>query len=163
MKMIGKTLSVGGKDMQRKIVASRAEIRIVLYFPADDEDFEDVLLNTPKIPMLVDSPHVTRRIAAQRSRFIIFGTDPEWLSDQFRKPNSRLGSIRIPGARTSRIRQELRDAGITESVAFIIATNPVSFSTPQDFRSPDFHRRISHVGTGFIPDQAFGGFPKRVP
>jgi hypothetical protein len=49
-----------------------------LYLPADEDDLKQ-LLDTPKIPLLWDSEHVTRRIAAQRSRFMIFGSDPDWL------------------------------------------------------------------------------------
>ena len=89
-----------------------------LYLPADEEDFEDKLLDTPAIPILFDSPHVTRRIAAQRSRFMIFGTNPLWLSSRLGKNNSNLVSISISPASISRIRQQLRDAGVTESVVF---------------------------------------------
>jgi hypothetical protein len=89
-----------------------------LYLPADDEDFEEKLLNTPEVPLLWDSPHVTRRIAAQRSRFMIFGTDPTWVSKLCARKESCIGSITIPASALLRIKQELRDAGITESVAF---------------------------------------------
>lgn len=89
-----------------------------LYLPADEDDFANRLLDTPPVPMLVDSPHVTRRIAAQRSRFMIFGTDPLWLSNHLGEKGSHLQSIGIPAKFIGRIRQQLRDAGITESVAF---------------------------------------------
>lgn len=89
-----------------------------LYLPADEDDFEEQLLETPAIPMLVDSPHVTRRIAAQRSRFMIFGTHPLWLSSHLGRRDSHLLSIGIPARSIGRIRQQLRDAGVTESVAF---------------------------------------------
>ncbi len=89
-----------------------------LYLPADEEDCEDELLDTPAIPVLFDSPHVTRRIAAQRSRFMIFGTDPLWLSSRLGKKDSHLISINIPATSIRRIRQQLRDAGVTESVVF---------------------------------------------
>jgi hypothetical protein len=46
------------------------------YLPSDEDDVKDTLLATPETPMLWDSPHVTRRVAAQRNRFMIFGTDP---------------------------------------------------------------------------------------
>ncbi len=89
-----------------------------LYLPADEEDFEERLLDTPAIPILIDSPHVSRRIAAQRSRFMIFGTDPLWLSSRLGSGDSHLVSIGIPATSISRIRQQLRDAGVTESVVF---------------------------------------------
>jgi hypothetical protein len=89
-----------------------------LYLPADEDDVKDPLLNTPKTPMLWDSPHVTRRVAAQRSRFMIFGTDPDWLAKMERKEDSKLVSITIPRGSINRVRQELKDAGITESVVY---------------------------------------------
>src|SRR5205823_2674152 len=45
-----------------------------LYLPVEEEDFKEPLLAMPKIPLLWDSPHISRRVAAQRSRFMIFGT-----------------------------------------------------------------------------------------
>jgi crotonobetainyl-CoA:carnitine CoA-transferase CaiB-like acyl-CoA transferase len=89
-----------------------------LYLPADDDDFKDRLLDTPAIPMLWDSPHFTRRIAAQRSRFMIFGSDPLWLAKLARQASSRIASIGIPVGAINKMKLELRDAGITESVVF---------------------------------------------
>jgi hypothetical protein len=89
-----------------------------LYLPTDKEDAKEPLLRTPETPMLWDSSHVTRRFAAQRSRFMIFGTDPLWLQNMEKKRGALLVSITIPQASVSRIRQELRDAGITESVIY---------------------------------------------
>jgi hypothetical protein len=89
-----------------------------LYLPADKDDAREQLLATPAIPMLWDSPHVTRRVAAQRSRFMIFGTDPAWLAKLARRKTSLLVSIAIPVGSINRIRLELRDAGITESVVY---------------------------------------------
>jgi hypothetical protein len=89
-----------------------------LYLPSDEEDDEDPLLATPVIPILWDSPHVTRRVAAQRSRFMIFGTDPKWLSQLRKSPDARIEMISIPPASVPSIKQELRDAGVTESVVF---------------------------------------------
>jgi hypothetical protein len=89
-----------------------------LYLPSDEDDDKEPLLKTPLTPMLWDSPHMTRRVAAQRSRFMIFGTDPSWLVKMEGKKNSRLVSISIPRGSINRIRQELKDAGITESVVY---------------------------------------------
>jgi hypothetical protein len=89
-----------------------------LYLPSDDDDAKESLLKTPVTPMLWDSPHVTRRVAAQRSRFMIFGTDPLWLVKMEREKKSSLVSITIPRGSINRIRQELKDAGITESVVY---------------------------------------------
>ena len=89
-----------------------------LYVTTDKEDAKDHLLDTPEIPMLWDSPHVTRRVAAQRSRFMIFGRNPTWLSDLTEERHSRIEAIEIETAAIHRIRHELRDAGMTESVIF---------------------------------------------
>jgi hypothetical protein len=62
--------------------------------------------------------HMTRRVAAQRSRFIIFGTDPQWLANMGKKKDSRLVSITIPRGSINGIKPELRDAGVTESVVY---------------------------------------------
>jgi len=95
----------------------------------DEDDWERFYLPTdvyakkspyrmPEIPMLWDSPHVTRRFAAQRSRFMIFGTDPLWLVKEEKKRGSQLVPITLPRSSINKIRQELKDAGITESVVY---------------------------------------------
>ena len=89
-----------------------------LYLPADEDDAREPLLATPSTPMLWDSPHVTRRVAAQRSRFMIFGTDPTCLVNIENQPGSRLVSINIPQGSIGAIQRELKDAGITESVVY---------------------------------------------
>jgi hypothetical protein len=89
-----------------------------LYLPAEKDEIKHKLLKAPVTPMLWDLQHVTRRIAAQRSRFMIFGTDPLWLVNLSKQRGSRLMEIKIPKNAISNIRQELRDAGITESVVY---------------------------------------------
>jgi hypothetical protein len=89
-----------------------------LYLPTDEEDFRNPLLATPQVPLLWDSPHVSRRVAAQRSRFMIFGSDPSWLAKFAKRDDSKLKSIRIPAGSIDRIWRQLRDAGVTESVVY---------------------------------------------
>ncbi|MGO4882339.1 MAG: FRG domain-containing protein [Bryobacteraceae bacterium] len=89
-----------------------------LYLPTDKEDSRNPLLVTPQIPLLWDSPHVSRRVAAQRSRFMIFGSDPSWLANLAKVKDSKLKSIRIPAGSINGIRRQLRDAGVTESVVY---------------------------------------------
>jgi hypothetical protein len=72
----------------------------------------------PDAPLVLEFPHITRRIAAQRSRFIAFGTEPEWLSKEFKKSDSTIKEIVIAAASRSTMRQELRDCGVTESVIY---------------------------------------------
>ena len=100
----GNTLSFTEDDWER------------LYLPSEEDDDENPLSATPSIPMLWDSPHLSRRVAAQRSRFMIFGTDPAWLADLAKEKDSHLVSITIPVGAINTIKQELRDAGVTESV-----------------------------------------------
>ncbi len=89
-----------------------------LYLPFGADSPKQPLLNMPSIPLPWDSPHVTRRIAAQRSRFMIFGKDPNYLVNLGKERNARLVAIQIPKELIVPMRQELRDAGITESVVF---------------------------------------------
>jgi hypothetical protein len=89
-----------------------------LYLPADEEDAEEPLLETPKIPLLWDSPHITRRVAAQRSRFMVFGTEPSWIAGLAERSDSRVSAIAVQADSISQIRRELRDAGVTESVIY---------------------------------------------
>lgn len=89
-----------------------------LYLPASKDDADEPLLATPKTPILWDSPHISRRVAAQRSRFMIFGTDPLWISKMAEQKNSRFLSIHIAAKSITEIKRSLRDAGITESVVY---------------------------------------------
>jgi hypothetical protein len=52
------------------------------------------------------------------SRFMIFGTDPNWLAQLSKRSDSKITMISIPAASVVSIKQELRDAGVTESVVF---------------------------------------------
>jgi hypothetical protein len=86
------------------------------YLPVDDTTRAE--FNVPHPPLVLDFPHITRRIAAQRSRFIVLGTEPNWLSGDFRKPDSSIKLISIAANARARLRQELRDCGVTESVIY---------------------------------------------
>lgn len=87
-----------------------------VYLPSSDGSERDFEL--PTIPMLLRFPLFTRRIAAQRSQFIVFGSAPSWLSDEAKKPDSSICLITIDGQHTKAIRAELRECGVTESVIF---------------------------------------------
>jgi FRG domain len=86
------------------------------YLPADEEDLTE--LPMPPLPLLLDFSHITRRIAAQRSRFIVFGTDEAWLAKKFETPDSPIKAITIDGGSCRQIRTQLYDSGITESVIY---------------------------------------------
>ncbi len=87
------------------------------YLPANDEDALREL-NLPRAPLVLDMPHISRRVAAQRSQFIIFGTDPSWLSETLKEPRAPIAEIVIAGHARDKVRSELRDTGVSESVIF---------------------------------------------
>lgn len=89
----------------------------VAYIPADEDERKE--LPVPRWPLVMEFPHITRRIAAQRSRFVVFGTDPFWLAEEYEK-RGFMDVIEIDPDPENIIktRCELRDAGITESVIF---------------------------------------------
>jgi hypothetical protein len=86
------------------------------YLPGDEESLRK--MDMPKVPLLLYFPHITRRVAAQRSRFMVFGTSESWLSDEFEKPNSPIEAITIEATCVPSLKIELRESGVTESVIF---------------------------------------------
>jgi hypothetical protein len=86
------------------------------YLPGDEEDIAE--LPMPRVPLVMEFPQITRRVAAQRSRFIVFGTAPEWLAEELGRPDSSLRMVTVDADSISKIRMELRDSGVTESVIF---------------------------------------------
>jgi hypothetical protein len=84
--------------------------------PGDEEDIAE--LPMPRVPLVMEFPQITRRVAAQRSRFIVFGTAPEWLAEELGRPDSSLRMVTVDADSISKIRMELRDSGVTESVIF---------------------------------------------
>jgi hypothetical protein len=87
------------------------------YLPADKEEREE--LPIPKLPLVLDFPHITRRVAAQWSRFVVFGEDPFWLGEEYEKQDFiKLIEIDPDPENISKMRIELRECGVTESVIF---------------------------------------------
>jgi hypothetical protein len=86
------------------------------YLPQDDDVRKSIPL--PKVLLIWDPSHVTRRFAAQRSRFMIFGGDSQWLARLAAKKSSKLCAITINQKFIREIKRELRSAGVTESVIF---------------------------------------------
>lgn len=70
------------------------------------------------MPLLLYFPHITRRVAAHRSRFIVFGTSESWLSDEFENADSPIKVITIEATCISSLKIELRESGVTESVIY---------------------------------------------
>ncbi len=85
-----------------------------LYLPRDfDTNFP-----IPSAPLLLEFPHITRRVAAQRSRFMVFGSSPAWLATKSEEPDFPMRKIVVSGSAKASLRTELRDMGVTESVVF---------------------------------------------
>ncbi len=70
-----------GKHLSFTYGEDRADEWEFAYLPADKEEREE--LSIPKLPLVLDFPHITRRVAAQRSRFVLFGEDPFWLEKEY--------------------------------------------------------------------------------
>jgi hypothetical protein len=87
------------------------------YLPSNEDERKE--LPIPSTPFVLDFPHITRRVAAQRSRFVVLGTDPCWLAKQS-KEQDFLKVIEIDPTPecVSKIRIQLRESGVTESVIF---------------------------------------------
>ena len=87
-----------------------------LYLPRFDNEREEMPL--PRPPLLLDFAHITRRMAAQRGRLIVFGTEPTWLADEYNRTDALIKLITIPKEFRPSVRQQLRDCGVTESVIY---------------------------------------------
>jgi len=72
----------------------------------------------PDDPLVMEFPHITRRVAAQRSRFIVFGRNLKWLSSRLGKPKFPIMEIIVDSYSKKKIKKQLRDNGITESVIY---------------------------------------------
>lgn len=93
----------------------------------DEDDWDDCWLPNdnghsevpvPDFPLVLEFDHFVRRVSAQRSRFVLMGTAPDFFNRLFEYSEARLAAIWIPDEDASEIRTELRDAGVTESVIF---------------------------------------------
>lgn len=84
----------------------------VNYLPSDRG------LKLPLLPLLLEFPHFTRRVAAQRSRFMLFGRSHDWLAKEAKKKNSPIHGITIDANSVPKIRRDLREGGVTEAVIF---------------------------------------------
>lgn len=87
-----------------------------IYIPQSGDARPQIPL--PNIPLIWEPVHITRRFGAQRSQFLVFGSEPRWLADLASDPKARLSAIIIPQQAIPTIKSQLRSAGITESVIF---------------------------------------------
>jgi hypothetical protein len=85
------------------------------YLPGKDGHDE---LPIPNSPLLLDFYRFSRRISAQRSQFVLMGTDPDFFDRLLKKTDARIGVIRVEKESVPEMRVALRDAGVTESVIY---------------------------------------------
>lgn len=81
------------------------------------KEMESRRLN-PDLPLAIDPSHRSPRVAAQRSRFVIFGKDPDGLISVAKPKDSRLCMIPVAGEEADAIRADLKISGISESTVF---------------------------------------------
>lgn len=89
-----------------------------VYLPWSVEDRKEKNLDLPSCPLLEDPDHISSRLTAQRSRFILFGKDADWLNKWRAKPNRRIHVINVSQSAVLKLRMSVRDAGVTQSVIF---------------------------------------------
>lgn len=89
------------------------------------KDLEDAFEGTKvtaRLPAAIDPPHVDRRLAAQSSRFVIFGVDRDLMKIKAIKSERRrarhLQMLTIPREAVPVIQKELYSCGITHSFVF---------------------------------------------
>ncbi|PYT78204.1 MAG: hypothetical protein DMG42_01160 [Acidobacteria bacterium] len=84
----------------------------------EDAFTRDVDVRAQK-PAAIDPPHVDRRLAAQKSRFIIFGRIRDLArTEVVRQSDGRLAKMTIAESSVGPIRRELEDCGVTVSAVF---------------------------------------------
>lgn len=85
------------------------------YLPDQDGHSE---LPVPSVPLVLEFDHFARRVSAQRSRFVVFGSAPDFFNRLFDHTDARIAVLTVNASFVEQMRIELRDAGITESVIF---------------------------------------------
>ena len=80
----------------------------------DSEDLKAGLL-----PLAIDPYHVSRRAAAQRSRFTVFGRGEKGLFSLLHKNGVGLQAIRVRELEISAVQFHLRISGISETTIFL--------------------------------------------
>lgn len=68
--------------------------------------------------LAIDPPHISTRLAAQRSRFVIFSLDSSTLQKACLRRDSKIVTIRVPASAARELRAELRLMGVSRSSVF---------------------------------------------
>ena len=117
------------KELAETQIAKCNWIKYVNEHPSEDlskDEWESLYLPrnvdtnfpVPTAPLLLEFPHITRRVAAQRSRFMVFGSSATWLAKKSEERDFPMQSIAVSGSAKASLRTELRDMGVTESVVY---------------------------------------------
>jgi hypothetical protein len=73
--------------------------------------------HVPRPPIAIDPPHVARRLAVQRSRFVLFGSDQDGI-ENLMPPTNRLRKIEIAADACETVYRDLQTCGISQSALF---------------------------------------------
>jgi hypothetical protein len=74
---------------------------------------------TVGLPAAIEPPHVDRRLAAQSSRFVIFGTTKDMMrTKSVRQRNRKIGMVTIPQPLIKGLQEDLINVGITSASVF---------------------------------------------
>jgi hypothetical protein len=109
-----KTLPVRRKDRPRGVALPNWD-ESDAYLPEDE--FDSTRLG-PRFPLAIDPGHVSRRLAAQRSRFTIFGREKDGLNELTADKKARVMRVPIRAESLRDIQRELKVGGISESTIF---------------------------------------------
>jgi hypothetical protein len=76
-----------------------------------------------QLPAAIEPPHVDRRVAAQSSRFLVFGKNRDLtrcrvVGGKKKGKDARLAKIRIPGSARLSLLQQLNDCGVNFSTVY---------------------------------------------
>lgn len=117
----------GDKRLKRKRIEIKGPM-LPEWEEADEwlPDLEEAFATGDRVkvgsPAAIDPPHIDRRVAAQGSRFVIFGTNKDMRAMQLqgskRKRRQLLGMLPIPGSKVRSLNKELALAGVTHSSLF---------------------------------------------
>ncbi len=72
----------------------------------------------PALPIAVDPPHFTARVAVQRSHFTVFGSKSDGLTHVAKRHARMLAKITIPARSLAHIRVDLATCGIRDTSVF---------------------------------------------
>jgi hypothetical protein len=100
-------LSIGERG-----VLSPDDARLHPYLPEQDTAIRKSL------PVAIDPPHISPRVAVQRSRFTVHGRSRDAFAQLGKRRGARLVHVRIPASSIRSMRSDLATCGVTDSTIF---------------------------------------------